>query len=185
MFDELHTKRLDLRFLGELDADEFFAVVDADRKALGQWLPWVEEHCTIEHSEAFLAAAEIQLDMENGGICGIFMQQELIGCITIHWIQNDNYSASLGYWLASSAQRKGFAQEACETVLQYCFEGLALNRIELSVACENTPSTRLAERLGFHSEGIRREYEHLHGRFWDHHAYSLLRSDSDASWTRK
>ena len=59
----------------------------------------------------------------------------------------------------------------------FAFVDLALNRLEMHVAPENTASLRVASKLGFLREGIARESELLDDRFRDHIQLSLLRSD--------
>ena len=173
----LRGERVRLRALGEEDAKEFFALVEQSREHLRTWLPWVDSHLSEEHSEAFLSAAEMQLEMENGGLWGIEVNKALVGCVSLHWIQWDHRSTSLGYWLGKNFEGHGLAYDACRLLIHHCFEDLKLNRMEVSAAEANLRSLLLAQKLGFCEEGVRREYEHLHGKFWDHRALSMLLSD--------
>ncbi|HSQ42308.1 MAG TPA: GNAT family protein [Fibrobacteraceae bacterium] len=174
---ELHGPRIHLRPLEGKDASLFFEVVHADKTALGQWLPWVEGMISPKHAASFLAAAEIQQEMGNGGIWGVFLRKHLIGAVTLHWIQWEHMAASLGYWLCHSSQGQGLATEACQLALRHCFVQLGLNRVELSVATDNQPSLTLARRLGLREEGLRRQYERLHGVFHDHISFAMLAED--------
>jgi RimJ/RimL family protein N-acetyltransferase len=173
----LRSARLALRRLTEDDSEDFFAMVESSRAHLHQWLPWVEDHQTEGHSQSFLAAAEMQEELDNGGLWGIFVSKELMGTVALHWIQWEHASASMGYWLKQSATGKGFAREACLQLLQHGFVDLQLNRIEISVAVRNLPSLALAKKLGFQEEGIRRQSEKLHGIFEDHLGFSMLKQD--------
>lgn len=169
------TERLLIRPLLPEDADLFFQAVDQDREHLGKWLPWISEHHSPAHSENLIEAGLLQLEMDNGGYWGFFsFEGTFLGVVTLHWIQWDHLAASMGYWILSSQQGQGYATEACFRLLHYCFSERGLNRVELSVATENTRSLALIQRLGFAEEGCRRQYERLHGRFWDHYSYALL-----------
>ena len=177
----LKTARLELRLLTEEDADDFFALVQAERVHLDEWLPWPREMDSVDHAANFLAVAELQCEMENGGIWGVFLQAELIGCVTVHWIQWDHRMAAIGYWLAGTKQGHGFAREAMHAMLGLCFEVLELNRVEVSVATGNGRSLALARALGFVEEGVRRQFECLHGEYHDHVCFAQLASDWLAS----
>jgi len=170
-------ERVTLRALSEKDSKAFFALVEGSRAHLNEWLPWVESHTSVEHSEAFLSAAEMQFEMENGGFWGIFAGKVLMGCVALHWIQWEHAFTSLGYWLGKPYLRQGFACEACQLLVKHCFDDLKINRIEISVAESNHSSLQLARSLGFLEEGRRRQFERLHGKFQDHIAFALLFDD--------
>jgi ribosomal-protein-serine acetyltransferase len=64
--------------------------------------------------------------------------------------------AGLGYWMRSSRTGHGFGTDAARTVLQFGFEELRLERIEMEIAVDNAASLRIADKLGFQREGILR-----------------------------
>ena len=111
----------------------------------------------------------------------IFSGPALCGSIRINHIEADNRKASIGYYLGAKHQGVGIATSSVRAVLEFAFERLGLNRIELRCASENLPSQRLAERLGFSWEGLLRQAELIDGVFLDHFIYSLLRADFDAN----
>jgi RimJ/RimL family protein N-acetyltransferase len=49
---------------------------------------------------------------------------------------------------------KGFAREASELVIQFCFEVLELRKITLGVVSHNLPALKLYVNLGFVTEGV-------------------------------
>ena len=66
--------------------------------------------------------------------------------------------------------------EALGAILAFGFERIGLNRVEAVVMPENEASVKLLEGLGFHQEGILREYEHWGNRgHVDLRMLSLLR----------
>ena len=54
---------------------------------------------------------------------------------------------------------------------------LGLHRIELHAAIENVGSIRVAEKLGFRSEGIMREGSKVPGGWLDCYSFGLLTTD--------
>lgn len=76
-----------------------------------------------------------------------------------------------------SFQGKGIATEAHHLLLDYAFKRLGLNRIEAGVLDGNLGSRRLYEKLGFASEGIRKQFAWANGRYQDEYLYALLSSE--------
>jgi [ribosomal protein S5]-alanine N-acetyltransferase len=56
---------------------------------------------------------------------------------------------------------RGFAKEASQAVISYCFESLYLRKITLGVIKDNIAAVKLYESLGFEVEGIYR----MHGKY--------------------
>lgn len=108
---------------------------------------------------------------------GIWFQKKLVGVIGYHYINYQNKKATIGYWLDEETQGKGVMSSACKLVIEYGFETLGLNRVEISCSVGNDKSCAIPERLGFAQEGIVRQSEWLNDRFVDHKYYGLLKSE--------
>lgn len=65
--------------------------------------------------------------------------------------------------------------QSFETMIDYGFNTLNLNRIEVRAAVENIKSRALPERFSFHLEGTIRDAEWLYDHYVDHAVYSLLK----------
>ena len=66
--------------------------------------------------------------------------------------------------------------EALSAILDLGFQEMSLNRIEAVVMPGNTASIKLLEKLGFHNEGVLKEYENWGSKgFIDLCMLSLLR----------
>jgi ribosomal-protein-alanine N-acetyltransferase len=102
----------------------------------------------------------------------------IIGTVCFHNILRNPYcSCEIGYKFSSAYQHHGYAAEAIAQVLDVIFGELKLHRVTAMVLPDNTPSSRLLERLGFVCEGISREHLLLHGIWTDHALYSLVDHD--------
>ena len=65
--------------------------------------------------------------------------------------------------------------EAVEALLAYCFEELAVHRVEALIHPDNAASIALAERLGFRCEGgPLRDYWRVGDRYMSVMLYALL-----------
>jgi ribosomal-protein-alanine N-acetyltransferase len=67
--------------------------------------------------------------------------------------------AGIGYELARSHWRQGIMKEALGAIIALGFKEMGINRIEAVVMPENIASLKLLEKLGFHNEGVLKEYE--------------------------
>jgi [ribosomal protein S5]-alanine N-acetyltransferase len=82
-------------------------------------------------------------------------------------------SANIGYWVDERVAGRGIIPTALALAVDHCFQVVGLHRIEVNIRPENTPSRRVAEKLGFREEGLRLAYLHIDGGWRDHIAYAL------------
>lgn len=72
---------------------------------------------------------------------------------------------------------RGYGTEATKLMVDYGFEILNLNRIQLHVAVENKNAIRAYEKCGFKIEGTLREAMYHHNKYCDFHLMAILRSE--------
>jgi ribosomal-protein-alanine N-acetyltransferase len=84
---------------------------------------------------------------------------------------------NVGYWLLPEARGKGLATRAVRLVSPWAFRSLGVARLGLLTEPSNQGSLRVAERSGFHREGLLRSYTEIDGRRVDYACFSLLPSD--------
>jgi len=79
-----------------------------------------------------------------------------IGNIKIDPINPENNSGEYGIMIGDkTAWGKGFAKEASQTIINYCFDKLKLSQITLGLIQDNTKALELYKKLGFEIEEIR------------------------------
>ena len=94
------------------------------------------------------------------------------------WSPSASYQAEMGYDLEKEHWGKGIMTEAMNAVIDFGFERMGLNRIEVFIMPRNKRSLKLIRRLGFEREGLlRQRYFDEHGNFADDVLFSMLRSD--------
>ncbi|ARS34330.1 GNAT family N-acetyltransferase [Pontibacter actiniarum] len=158
------------------DAPDLFQIIDRDRHYLRQWLPFIDFSQQLADTESylkFISAPGNRTDL----VFVIVHEEEVCGLIGFKDIDNLNKKLEIGYWLAEGRQGHGIMRRACHTLLQYAFEKLHMNRIEIRVGVGNSRSSNIPKKLGFTLEGIKRQGEYLNGRFHDLEVYSLLRGE--------
>ena len=85
--------------------------------------------------------------------------------------------ASVGYWISREMEGKGVVTKCCRVLIDYLFDTMGLNRVQINCNVENARSRAIPEKLGFTLEGTLREVEYLDGRFGDWAVYSLLKRE--------
>jgi [ribosomal protein S5]-alanine N-acetyltransferase len=82
-------------------------------------------------------------------------------------------SAHIGYWVDERVAGRGIIPTSLALAVDHCFQIVGLHRVEVNIRPENAPSRRVAEKLGFRDEGLRRAYLHIDGGWRDHISYAL------------
>lgn len=171
------TDSLRLRPLCLSDADELFALTEANRAYLRQWLPWLDAVQSAADTRAFVQSVLRQMAEEQGFGAAICHQGKIAGVIGYNSLDGANRIGTIGYWLGEAHQGQGLMTAACRALVHYGFAELGLNRQVIACATENHRSRRIPERLGFRPEGTLRQAEWLYDRYVDHHLYGCLKQD--------
>ena len=171
------TPRLDVR---QLDADDAKAVGEIFAEKLVQrWLPFPKEFGQIEGRAWCTELAAERRDSGMGDHYGVVRREDglLVGCL---WTKRTDWAArvtEISFAIASDQRGFGFAPEAVDAlslalVLEHGFQ-----RIELRVAPGNLASRRVAEKAGFQSEGVQRQFCNQRGVRHDAWVASLIVAD--------
>lgn len=166
-----------IRILAKRDAASIFALVDRNREYLRRWLPWVDDTRSSAATLKFVEDGAKQLRRDDGFQAGIWYCGELVGIVGYHYWDKRDRKTELGYWLAEPAQGKGIMTRAVRALVDYAFDGVGLNRVEIRAAVGNARSRAVPERLGFRQEGLLREADYAEDRLQDQVVYGLLRKD--------
>lgn len=149
---------------------EFLAAVARSRRLLR---PWVYPPSTSSAYRAWIA--RLTGPTHIGVIAVLRESGDLIGVVNISEIVRGAFrSAYLGYYAFLPHAGQGYMTEALRLVLRQAFGELGLNRVEANIQPDNTPSRRLARRLGFRREGYSPCYLRVGGRWRDHERWALL-----------
>ena len=177
MFEHQVDDEIKLRLLESRHADALFALVDANRRHLRHWLPWLDANIAVSDTLHFIQAIQKQFADNSGFVAGIWYCGELVGVIGHNRIDWENRISWPGYWLAEGFQGKGIMTKSCRALINHAFVELNLNRIDIRCAVGNSKSRAIPERLGFQQEGVIRQAEWLYDKFVDHTVYGVLKSE--------
>lgn len=176
---KLVTPRLTLQAPQSGDVQALWPHVTDPR--LTTFLAW-EPHGSREETVAMIESL-IQAQLAGRGFHWVVrLEGDVVGLISLidvrrthrAWIWN---RAELAYWIAPSAQGRGLATEAAESVIRFAFATLGLHKLAVYHAADNPPSGRVIEKLGFRHVGDEREAFCKFGCWHDLRHYELLASD--------
>jgi len=105
---------------------------------------------------------------------------QCLGHVGFYGIDRRVRSAELGIMLGAKERwNQGLGTEVCRRVVDYGFDALDLNRVEVRVLEDNARAKHVYERLGFRQEGVLRQAQFKRGRRLDVIVMSLLREECD------
>ena len=108
--------------------------MDANRKTLRTWLPWVDATTKLAHSQKFIAEALRDREKTRAFAAGIWSSGQLVGVIWHNRIDWANRVAFPAYWLVPAAEGRGIMRAACQAVIQHAFNQLRVDRVIVAVA---------------------------------------------------
>lgn len=168
------TENIQLRAISLDAVADIFNALNAERKRLRTWLPFVDNTLKEEDTRQY-----VQNSLDEGSIqyC-IYYRNEFAGLIGFNNIDATNKKLEIGYWLLSKHEGKGIITYSVRELLMYAFCELGMNKVQIKAATENHKSRKVAQRLDFTLEGIERDGELLaDARFTDLAVYGILKKE--------
>jgi ribosomal-protein-serine acetyltransferase len=165
---------IELRSLAEKDAGKIYELVRENYEHLRPFLQWVTEDYSLETARNFVGQTQKALAENSSQTFGIFRYEKIVGIIGFVIFNWQSRRTEIGYWIDKNYEGKGVITQSCKVLINYAFEELGMNRIEIHCATENVRSRAIPERLNFKLEGILRQSEWRHTRFFDMAIYSML-----------
>jgi len=173
MFINIIDKHLSLKPTEVADAEPLFDLVDANRKHLKPWMPWVDATATVADERKFI---EMMLTKQAKGevfIATIVVDGEVAGMIDVHNISDARHNGEIGYWLAQDYVGKGVMTKALERVEEIAFTELDLHKLNLCADVANQRSRAVAERRQYHLDATLPENILINGQYKDEVVYSI------------
>ncbi|QHL88793.1 GNAT family N-acetyltransferase [Nibribacter ruber] len=152
----LTTARLLLRPYHLEEAQVFWNLLEANKARLLSDFPDRTSSVTnLEEAVSRIKMLEYQRRTGDLYSFGIWRQQDrqYIGDITLRRLARGKKVAEVGYYIDIDAEGQGYISEAMHALLEYAFEVLHLEAVNLRCAKENQRSQKVAERNGFTKTG--------------------------------
>ena len=170
-----------LRSYKPADAAALFTALDDSRPRLHPWLAWVDATTRPAHSQQFIEQSLQRLECQEGLDMGIFYNGQVIGGLGMREWQHDLKRAQIGYWIATDFEGKGIVRRSLIKFIDFLFDKLSLNKLEIHFVPANKRSASLPRLLGFTIEGVIRQSTLRNGMPDDTVIAGMLRSE----WTSK
>ncbi|RKF13756.1 N-acetyltransferase [Alginatibacterium sediminis] len=174
-------EQLKLALVQSSFAEIYLQLVSEDLDYLKQWLAWPSLTLNQAFFERFVQNSLRDYADGKSLTCAMIYQNELVGNISFNEIDQALKSAQIGYWLCSKFQGKGIVTSAAKRLIQYGFEELNLDWIQINAAEHNIPSRAVAQRLGFDFKTIALKAELINGDLLNHAIYMLEKGDYQTS----
>ncbi len=168
---------ISLHIIEPLHGPDLFKLIEDNRSHLEEFLPWISGATVEQDIILYIEYCLGKIAADKGLQLMIFEEENMIGSIGFYEINKQDRKANINYWLINDYVGKGIITQSCKAIINYGFEELKLNRLEIRCATENTKSQAVPERLGFIKEGKLRSCEWLNNRFVDHFVYSMLKEE--------
>lgn len=117
----------------------------------------------------------------NSGDFGFSIEEiktgQLLGHVTLWGIDPVVRIGNIGIIIGGEHVDQGFGTDAIRVLLRFSFEELRVNKVELCVWEFNLRAAHVYKRLGFKTEGVRREATFHNGRYWSQIQMGMLNSE--------
>ena len=174
---EFQVDDLTMRAWREDDVDASLEIVLRNREHLQTYMQWMTDDYSIEHARKFIVEGiKNRLDKVTLGLA-LVRDGALIGSTGFNRLDWAARVCEIGYWIDRDSEGRGVVTRACRAMIEYAFDELEMNRIEIRCSAENERSAAIPKRLGFKLEGTLRQAEVLHGRAHDFLVFGLLAED--------
>jgi RimJ/RimL family protein N-acetyltransferase len=173
---KLETGRLIIRPIKPEDKNELFEYrSDAETNKYQGWVPK-----SIADVELFIDGVSKHPDEPETWFQVVLIEKEsqkLIGDVGIHFFGEENKQAEIGFTLSKAYQKKGYAKESVERIIDYLFEDLNKHRIIASTDPQNENSIGLLEKIGFRKEAHFIKSLFLNDHWVDDVVYAMIEDD--------
>jgi RimJ/RimL family protein N-acetyltransferase len=106
-----------------------------------------------------------------------------LGQIDLHQVDYKNRCASMGIVIGRKEHlNQGYGKEAVALLMQFAFQSLNMNRLELDVYDFNERAYRCYVRCGFREEGRLRQKIYRDGQFRDVIKMAILKEEYEANY---
>ena len=171
--------RVRRRWLEKSDQRAWLQLQQENRSWLGPWEATPPDGYS--RPASFPAMLRLLHDQARQGLglpFAITVDDRLVGQVVVSGITLGSARwAQVGYWIARDHAGRNITTVAVALVCDHLLQTLHLHRVELAIRPENVASLRVAQKLGFVEEGMRRRYLHIAGAWRDHLTYSILAED--------
>lgn len=155
----------DLQFLFETENNESFWEVSYTQVPFSKFL--LKQYLENAHLDIF-EAKQLRLIIEEKNT------SKPVGMIDLFDFNPQHKRAGIGILIDTGNQHKGFASEALQLVINYCFSHLNLHQLYANITSENTKSIQLFTKHNFTKVGVKKDWIFNHKTYKDEILFQLI-----------
>ncbi|MFT5880659.1 MAG: ribosomal-protein-serine acetyltransferase [Moritella sp.] len=175
MFKLIIDDEINLCLVHQSFVPRYAALAKDNYDHLSEWLAWPYICKTEDDFKKFVLGSLHDYADNKSMNCAIEYKGEIVGNISFNTIDVAVKKVEIGYWLASRAQGNGIMTRACQSLIDYAFNQMNMDKVEIAAAVDNAPSRAVCERLGMTLEGVITNAEKVGDRILSHAIYGLHR----------
>ena len=179
---ELAGERIVLRPFRDEDAPALWNAVDASREHLKRWMPWVNDHNSLDFSREYVRRMQARWILREDMPMGIWRKSDgtFLGATGLHRFDWAVPAMEIGYWLCPEAEGHGYTTEAVKLIAPFAFRHLHAERVTIVCDSKNLRSAAVPLRAGFlHEATLRNERRNTNGELSDTELFAMTRADFD------
>lgn len=156
------------------DVDRVLEIVTRNYDHLRTFMEWAKPDYDESDARAWLDRAVGNPEAMNFLIC---RGDKMIGTMGFAEFDHAAGVTEIGYWIDREEEGKGIMGRACRRLVDFAFDELGMNRIQIRCASANVRSAAIPKKLGFRLEGIQRQHIMRNGKIYDFMIFGLLRDE--------
>ena len=176
--ESFESERLLIRVPRAGDGVALQEAIDESIDELRPWMPWADEHQTVDVSEEYARRAHSEFMARTNLPLFLFRREDgrFVGGSGLHRIEWSIPMFEIGYWVRTSLAGHGYATDAARRIADFAFEVLGAERVEIWCDALNERSAAVARRAGFELEAtMRRNRRNTAGDLADSLGFVRLR----------
>ncbi|WP_105993075.1 GNAT family N-acetyltransferase [Staphylococcus simulans] len=158
-------------------AQSLFNVIEQERAFLSTYLPFIDHTLSVQDEIEFIKLMLTHQSRGTGRLFLIYYQDQLVGTIDLHQVNQEHQKAWVGYWLSSQYNGRGIMTRCLTALCDFAFNSLNLNKLSIHANIKNEPSINVAKRAGFQYVGSDKEELYERGQYEDFVRYALLKRE--------
>ena len=157
----------DLAFLYNIENNESFWEVSHTQTPFSKYI--LKQYLENAHLDIY-ESKQLRLVIEEKET------KQSIGMIDLFDFNPQHKRAGIGILIEPKFQNKGFASEALQLLIKYCFSFLQLHQLYANITSDNKNSIQLFTKYNFVEVGVKKDWIYSQGKYKDEILYQLLKS---------
>ena len=177
-------ERINLRVVRKSDAKDLYR--GARNHAISRYT-FIPRPYRMDDAVSFIRRTHAIRRQKKGYAFGIEHKESgrIIGMCSVFSILEKHRHAEVGYWVNKNYWGQGYATEALELMLKFCFNELKFHRVVAGAFTANRVSQHMLKKAGFKREGYLRQHAKVRRRWMDLIFYGMLATEYRAGRKKK